>query len=235
MQSIIELSPLILLFSIILSFIFRKGNKRVLWVLIFLYISISGLSLRIVSGIITYSLPTSAVIVGVNPPYVSGIVSVCILLLTFPLIFLCRKEKSHINNLSKKYRGGFFGTGLLLIITAFGLFFISIYFPTFIGINNAAPKIGVWSLIILLIMGSFVLYYSSKMNSPQKPNLMRWLVFLAVVPFSLAAIYSMLLLIYAVPAQEKVTYPFLANIVSFVNLILCIVTIGIAKDYVIRQ
>jgi hypothetical protein len=223
--------PLLVL-TIILSIVFRKGNKRLLWLLVLLLFVISSYSLKAIGAILIYALPKTAIVEGINFPYLPVINGIIILLLSFPLIFLCRKNKLPPIEEPTSKRWLWFGLSIFTLFVAQCAFVISTYFPRVLGTNVPCPQVGVYANVVITIIGSFLLYYSSRLNTPTRPNLLRWLAFLFTMVISFFSLGFMMILIYAMPPDAKTTYPFLAGILSFNLVMLSLVNVGIAKDYV---
>jgi len=228
----VHILGVLLILIIILSIVFRKGNKRLLWLFILLFLITFSTSLLAIGSVFIYALPKAEVVVGVNFPYFPVINGIVILLFSFPLIFLCRGKKLPPSEEPSSKRWLWFCSGVVTLFIALIIFIISLYSPKALGADSPNPNVGVFANLAFTAIGSFVLYYSSKLNTPTQPNLLRWLVFLNVVFFSFCTLSFMLILIYAMPPHNKIIYPFLAGILSFSITFLSLVAVGIAKDYV---
>lgn len=94
------------------------------------------------------------------------------------------------------------------------MFSVSLFSPYLFGSDQPVPEIGVISFIIVALILSAILYFASKMNTAQHPNLFRYIVlvgaFLAVSVNSVQC----LMLIYAVPVQPPTAYPFLSGLLT---------------------
>lgn len=223
---------ILLIAIIVLSIIFRKGNKRLLWVLVLLLLIISGISLIGIGGILVYALPKEAVVAGINFPYLPTINAIVLLLLCFPLIFLCRNIKFLPSEEPPSKRWLWFGAAVIVHIIAVFAFIISIYYPSVIGSDGPNPNVGVIANLLLTVIGALMLYYASRFNSPAQPNLLRWLAFVCVLVFSFLTLAFMLILIYVMPPHGRIIYPFMAGILSLNITIFGLAAVGIAKDYV---
>ena len=223
---------LVLILIIILSIVFRKGNKRLLWLLVLLFLITFSAMLLTIGSVFIYSLPKAEVAAGIKIPYLPVINGIVILLLSFPLIFLCRKNKLPPTEQPSSKRWLWFSSAVATLLIAFFVFIISIYYQKVIGTDAPDPNIGVVANLAFTVAGSFLLYYLSKFNTLTQPNLFRWLAFLNVVFFSFFTFTFMLILIYAMPPHNRTIYPFLASILSFNIILLSLVAVGIAKDYV---
>lgn len=223
---------LLLIAIIILAIIFRKGNKRLLWMLTLLFLIIGSAELLVIGGVLIYALPKEAVVAGINFPYIPSINAIVLLLLCFPLIFLCRNIKSAPEEEPPPKRWLWFCSGVVMLFSAVIFFMISIYYPALIGSDAPNPNVGVIANLIFSAVGSFMLYYASKFNSPAQPNLLRWLAFVCVLFFSVSTLSCMLILIFVLPPHGKIVYPFMSGILSLNITFLSFVTVGIAKDYV---
>lgn len=231
MEIIITYFPLIIIIIIPLAILFYRGNKGLLWILTLLYLIITGLSLRVFWGIIFYSLPVSAEPINGIIYYLPGINSVLSLSLPIFLIFLCRKEKSLSTNHKIRGRWLWFTLGVSFSSLAFLFFFFSLYLQTSVEAKNII-RIGVYSAFLLSVIGAASLFKSSKYNSPRHPNFMRWLVFPLLVVYSILTLFSMLVLIYAVPYRANGSYSFFACLFSNIIILYCLVSVAISVDYV---
>jgi hypothetical protein len=231
-MDIMKVFDLALILIIILSIVFRKGNKRLLWILVLIFLVAFSAMLLTIGSVFIYSLPKAEAVVGIRFLYLPVINGIVILLLSFPLIFLCRKNKLSPTEQPSSKRWLWFSSAEATLFIAFFVFIISVYYPKVIGADAPNPNVGVFVNLVLTVVGSFLLYYSSKFNTPTQPNLLRWLAFLNIVFFSFIAFSFMLILIYAMPPHNRIIYPFLASILSFNIIFLSLVAVGIAKDYV---
>jgi len=235
MNIIAKSFPILFATIIVTSIIFRKGNKRLLWLLVLIYLIAFSEILKAIGAILIYALPEAAVVKGKDFPYLGIINAVVILLLSFPLIFLSMKNKIPPTDQPPSKRWLWFSLGVVVTFLAHLAFLICLFVPGVIGSDVPAPQLGVTLNLAIIPVGAFLLYYSSKFNTPSQPNLLRWLVFLCVVLFSSSTLPLILILIFTVPTEMKTTYPFLAGVMSFGITFFSLVAVGIAKDYVPKQ
>lgn len=223
---------ILLIVIIVLSIIFRKGNKRLLWVLVLLFLIAVSTSLMGIGALLIYALPKDAILEGINFPYIPSINAIVLLLLCFPLIFLCRSIKLAPLEEPPPKRWLWFCSGVAMLFIAVVVFIVSIYYPGVLGSDAPKPNAGVVANLIFSLVGSFMLYYASKFNSPAQPNLLRWLAFICVLFFALSTVSFKLIMIYVMPPHGRIVYPFMAGLLSLNITFLSLVAVGIAKDYV---
>ena len=104
--------------------------------------------------------------------------------------------------------------GALILFCWFTLFSVSLFSPYLFGSNQPVPQIGVISSLIMALILSAILYFSSKMNTARHPYLFRYIAsVVAFLAVNLASVQC-LMLIYAVPSQPPTAYPFLSGLLT---------------------
>ncbi|MDY6955019.1 MAG: hypothetical protein SWE60_26250, partial [Thermodesulfobacteriota bacterium] len=122
--------------------------------------------------------------------------------------------------------------GLLVGWGGYIYFLTTVYCPQVIGSETPMIKNGITVDFVATCIGVPILYFTSKLNSPQRPNLLRWLVFFIAVFFANCVLSSSFILIWAVPVQPLTTYPYWAALVTIVTIPYCLLILGLAKDFV---
>ncbi len=122
--------------------------------------------------------------------------------------------------------------GVFVLFCWFTLFSVSLYSPYIFGSNQPVPEIGVISSLIMALILSAILYFSSSMNTASHPNLFRYIAL--AIAFLAASVNSVLclMLIYAVPVQPPTAYPFLSGLLTIAFIPFSLLTLIISKSYV---
>lgn len=232
MENVITFSPILIVFILVLSIIFRGGNKGFFWVLVLVYIIVSALVLRLIAGIVIYALPKSAVVEGLHVPYLIGFSSFLMFVLPFLHIILCDGKKM-AHSIEKSGGWFFWVAGIGLQMVGLIVMGVGVYYRDFLNWRAVSPNAATYACVVLIMFGSGIMYYSSRFNDVVSKNSLRWLSLISTVGVTAIVILFMLVLIFAVPSTIKVTYPFLAGVLSLTVVTMGIFCVWLAKDYII--
>ncbi len=182
--------------------------------------------------LLRFGLPQSHVIRGPDISFVSFVVSVMLLLSAVLSIHLGRRVNPPPLKSPTFFRWVLFFIGVLILLGGFVVFSVSIFSPDLFGSENSVPEIGVIAWLIVFLIVSLILYVVSRMNSKQRPNLLRYFALAVGVLAAFVTIIQALILIYAVPVNPPATYPFLSGLMTIAFLPLALLILGLSKDYV---
>jgi hypothetical protein len=180
-------------------------------------------------------LPSGYIIQGPNIFYVPTIVAV--IQIAFAVISILPSSRSILPPFKKPsfLRWILSFMCLLFLLIGFTIYSVSLYSPYLFGSEQPVPIIGIISWLIASAIVSLILYVASKMNSSERPNLMRYisLVIAAIGAFFTTA--QALIFIFAMPNDPPSTFPFYAGLMTLAFLPLSLVVLGLSKDYVSAQ
>ena len=147
---------------------------------------------------------------------------------------LLRKRKNHPPVSDQKwYRWLFLSLGTLISLSGFIYFLMCVYTINPHGSKSTILSYGVNSNIIASFIGSFLLYFSSRLNSIQRPNLIRWIVFFISVYLINTIMVSSLILIHSVPIEQKTSFVSLSILVLIGLMPYSLLLLGLTKDFVV--
>ncbi|MGD9090957.1 MAG: hypothetical protein PVI38_20890, partial [Desulfobacterales bacterium] len=121
--------------------------------------------------------------------------------------------------------------GLLVLFAGFAIFSVSLFTPYLFGSEQPVPKIGIISWLIASLMVSLILYVASRMNSTQRPNLMRYIAVVIVVIAAFLTTAQALIFIFAMPIEPPTAFPFFCGLMTIAFLPLAFLILALSKDY----
>jgi len=120
----------------------------------------------------------------------------------------------------------------LLVQTGLALSLMALYSPVVFGLSSPNPSWAMMLYTVVSIPGFALLYLVSRLGSPARPNLMRWLSFISLNAWFVYPITLALLLIYAFPAGTSREALNFGALVMIANLGPALVMVGLSRDYV---
>ena len=94
------------------------------------------------------------------------------------------------------------------------------------------PEVGVASWLIMSLFLAIILYFTSKMISTQRPNMMRFFALVMVLIAATQTIVQSLILIYAMPVKPPTVFSLLAGMMTIAFIPYALLILVIAKSYV---
>ena len=177
----------------------------------FLSLFLLSLEPLIIGLIFIYAIPLSPIKHGMVIPQVPFTVTGILIILSV----ICFKLAKRVTAPPDQNPSGFRWIWLVggIVVQGIGVIFCLIFFyaPQILGSRISNPDLGVMTYLVVTTISVVLLYVASRMNTIQRPNIFRWVVFFLVVAFKNYTTIISLILIYALPAQPPVTYPLLAG------------------------
>jgi len=202
---------------------------RIVSFLFLLYLSGSALLIAIINHL---GLPPSSQIEGSNSPIIPIIIFVINLLLAVYSIFTIKRINPPPLKRPTVIRWFLIVLGVFVIFCGFTLFSVSLFSPYLFGSDQPVPHIGVESSLVISLILATILFFTSKMNTAQHPNLFRYIALaVAFLAVNLNSVQC-LMLIYAVPVQPPTAYPFLSSLLTIAFLPFSLLILSISKNYV---
>ena len=182
--------------------------------------------------ILIFAIPQSHIVNGPDIVYVPLIIGMLQLAAALFSIYLSKR----VNPPPLKHPGALrwvlFFIGLLVLFCGYVILNMSIFTAYLFGSENPVPQIGVVSWLVMSVALAVILYFGSRMNSIERPNLFRYLALtVTLVAASLTTIQS-LILIYAVPSDPPVAFSFLSATLTLAFLPFAFLLLGLSRDYI---
>ena len=198
----------------------------------FLLLMYLGASAFLIAIIIHSGLPPSSLTKGSNLPIIPIIICIINLLLAVYSIFKIKNVNPPFLKRRTFTRWFLIAIGAFILFCSFTLFSVSLFSPYLFGSEQPVPQIGVICSVVVAVILSVILYFASKMNTTERPNLFRYIAmggaFFAV---NLTSVQC-LMLIYAVPVQPPTAFPSLSGVLTIAYIPFSLLLLSLAKDYV---
>jgi hypothetical protein len=182
--------------------------------------------------VLLFAIPQSHILNGPNLIYVPLIIGMLQLAAALFSIHLSKRVNPPPLKHPTVLRWGLLIIGLLILFCGYVIFNMSIFTPFLFGSKSPMPQVGVLSWLAMSVVLAALSYFSSGMNSIERPNLFRYLALAVIlVAASLTTVQS-LILIYAVPTDPPVAFSFLSAILTLALLPFAFLVLGLSKDYI---
>ena len=188
--------------------------------------------LMLIAIVMHFALPPEYIIEGPNIFYVPIIIAAMQVLLAIMSIVLSRGSKPPPLKKPTVIRWILLFAGLLVLFTGFAIYSVSLYSPYLFGSEQPVPKIGIISWLIASFMVSLILYVASRMNSSQRPNLMRYFAVLIAAIAAFLTTAQALIFLFAMPIEPPTALPFNCGLMTIAFLPLAFLILALSKDFV---
>ena len=202
---------------------------RIVSFLFLLYFSAIALLITILNNSI---LSSQQLTNGPNPPFIPAFI--CITNLIFAIYSIFKSKDANPPPLKRPIfiRWFLLAGGLFILFCGFTMFSVSLFSPFIYGSDRPVPEIGVILHLIMIFILSVILYFAYNMNTPERPNLFRYLAMVvAFLGVNLTTVLCLMLL-YAVPVQPPTPFPFLSGLLTIAFLPISLLILIISKSQV---
>lgn len=198
----------------------------------FLSLLYFSLSCAWITILLRSGFPQNNIVQGPDISSVSLVISIILLLSAFFTIYLGKRVNPPPLKNPTFIRWILFFLGVLILFVGFVVFSVSIYSPYLFGSEHSVPEIGVVSWLVMSLILAIVLFLASKMNSAQRPNLMRYLALILVIITTSLTTVQALILIYAMPVNPPAVFSFLSGLLTLAFIPFSLLILIISRSYV---
>ena len=182
--------------------------------------------------LLRFGLPQPHIIIGQNIYYVPVVIGAFQLILAILSIYLSKRVNPPPLKNPTFIRWILFVICTLILICGFIVFNVSLFSPYLFGSKHSVPKVGVASWLTTSSILAIILYFASKMNSINRPNLFRYIALGIAFIAAFLTLTQSLILIYAMPDQPATAFPFLSGLMTIAYIPYALLFFGLFNDYV---
>jgi predicted Zn finger-like uncharacterized protein len=187
---------------------------------------------KVIAAILGYALPEPSVIIGKNIPILPIGIGFLMYALALLNIVFRNRQNSPPDREPSPIRWVLLCAGIIVPLIGYIFLLMSIYAPESFGAQVPVPKLGVSVFLPVFMLGLIVLYFASRMNSKQRPNLFRWITYGWTVIISYLPTMAGLILVYAVPTKPLQVYPFLTALLTTAYVPCALLIVMLTRDHV---
>jgi hypothetical protein len=228
--------PFILFFGNLIICIVACFKKK-MWLASLSFLLYVSLQLLPIAAMFFIGLPDSYLVEGPKISYeVIVLVVMCVsLIAAVCTIYLRNRDNPHPVQDSPWIRWLYLALAGLLMYGGQSYFLITVKHPIIVGSQAPMIKNGGSVYLIATFIGVPILYFTSKLNSVKRPNLMRWLAVFIAIQCVPAVFHNSALLMYFMPVEPRTAYPFWAALMTISIVPYCLLLLGLTKDFVSRS